>query len=549
VIPATPSYAYWIVELVAEPGKSKRMMPAMWGGVGSEEESREHLQSRLTTLWKVMFWAFMAVVLSQLLLYEVFYPEVKPRYQNVIYAIATVGLVLMAFIWRGVLVRNAKLSLSMLYGFDTFYSIASGAILGAVAVCAYDFSPAHYVCLIYAVYAVFTRAIVVPSSFERTLIVSTFNFVPMIGAALWLALSPHASLQGAPKGVFFAGAAALSVVAVVLAALGSDRIYGLRQKVSEVMQLGQYKLGRKIGEGGMGKVYEAHHVLLRRPTAIKLMHSANADNMVRFEAEVQAMSELTHPNTVAVYDYGQSDGVFYYAMEYLGDGINLAQLIAQGAQPADRVIQILAQVCGALAEAHARNLIHRDIKPANIILCERGLVPDVAKVVDFGLVKEIAADAAGPSTQIVVGTPHYLSPEQVLGQRISPASDLYALGLVGYELLTGKKPFEGKTLMEYATKHITAIPKRPSEVAAIHVPSGLENIVMKCLEKEPERRFPSATELAAALHALPSAGDWTEDDAHTWWRDFTAKAKAELDAVQQPTVAITINLGGRVNNA
>jgi serine/threonine-protein kinase len=515
-------------------------MPAMWSAVGSEEESREYLQARLTTLWKVMFWAFVALIGSQLLLYEHFYPFLKPRYQNVIYLMATVGLVLMAFIWRGVLVRNQQLSVKTLYGIDTFYAVASGTTLGVAAVCAYNFPPSHYVCLIYAAYAVFTRAIVVPSSFRRTLIVSTFNFVPLVAAALWLTFSNRSNIQ-APGPVFFVGAAALSAVAVVLAAVGSDRIYGLRQKVTEVMQLGQYKRGRKLGEGGMGTVYEAHHVLLRRPTAIKLMHSASRENMVRFEAEVQAMSELTHPNTVAVYDYGHSDGVFYYAMEYLGDGINLAQLIARGAQPAGRVIHILEQVCGALAEAHARNLIHRDIKPANIILCERGLVPDVAKVVDFGLVKEIAAEATGQSTQVIVGTPHYLSPEQVLGRPISPAVDLYALGLVGYELLAGHKPFEGKTIMEYATKHVAAAP-RPLVAG---VPAELAAIIMKCLEKEPEQRFASATALATALRAVPPPGDWSEDDARAWWAAFKAQARKVHDATQQPTVPITVDLGGR----
>jgi serine/threonine-protein kinase len=308
----------------------------------------------------------------------------------------------------------------------------------------------------------------------------------------------------------------------------------------------RYLIAKKLGEGGMGTVYEAHHVLLRRPTAIKLMHSASPENMVRFEAEVQAMSELTHPNTVAVYDYGHSDGVFYYAMEYLGDGINLAQLIAKdGPQPAGRVAAILEQVCGALAEAHTRNLIHRDIKPANIILCERGLVPDVAKVVDFGLVKDIAPEATGQSTQIIVGTPYYLSPEQLLGRPITVAVDLYALGLVGYELLTGKRPFDGKTVMDYATKHITATPRKPSEVAAIHIPPELEAVIMKCLEKEPEKRFASAPELAEALRALPAAGDWSRDDARRWWREHKARAASVADVTEQPTQTITVDLGNR----
>jgi len=531
-----------IVDSVAEPASSRRI-PALWGSANTLEEAREYLRSRMTTLWKVMFWAFASLIGSQLLLYEVVRPDIKPGHQNVIYVVATIGLVIMALIWRGVLVRNTKLTVEQLYGIDTFYSTASGVVLGIAAVCAKEFPPSHYVCLIYGAYAVFARAIVVPSSGRRTLIVSSLNFAPLVAAALFLSFFGKIDTPGP---VFFLGGVALSVVAVVLAAVGSDRIYGLRQKVSEVMQLGKYTLGEKIGEGGMGKVYEARHLLLRRPTAIKLMHTDKPENMSRFEAEVQAMSELTHPNTAAVYDYGQSDGVFYYAMEYLGDGIELGRLIRlYGAQPARRVAHILEQVCGALGEAHARNLIHRDIKPGNIILCERGMIPDVAKVVDFGLVKDIAPEATGQSTQVIVGTPHYLAPEQLLGRPIGPAVDLYALGLVGYELLTGKKPFEGNTVMEYATKHITQKPPRPSDISAVHVPPELEAIIMRCLEKEPDQRFASAADMADALRGLPAMKDWSTEEARGWWREYAKKRKAELAMASQPTREITVDLGGR----
>src|SRR3569623_882783 len=463
-----------IVEAVAEPGGSRRMVPALWGSGGTDEEAREYLRSRMTTLWKVMFWAFVALIGSQMLLYELYEPTIKPRHQDWIYVVSTLGLVIMAVIWRGVLARNTKLTIDQLYSIDTFYSTASGVVLAIAAVCAADFPPSHYVCLIYAAYAVFARAIVVPSSGRRTLIVATLNFVPLVAAAVYIAL--YGKIEPTPKAVFFLGALTLSAVAVVLAAVGSDRIYGLRQKVTEVMQLGKYVLGEKIGEGGMGKVYEARHLLLRRPTAIKLMHANKPENMTRFEAEVQAMSELTHPNTAAVYDYGQSDGVFYYAMEYLGDGIDLAKLIRlYGPQPASRVASILEQICGA----------------------------------------------------------------------IGPAVDLYALGLVGYELLTGKKPFDGKTVMEYATKHITQKPARPSEIAAVHIPPEREAIIMKCLEKEPEQRFASAPEMADALRAVPASQDWTRDDARGWWREYAKKRKAELVLSQQATREITVDLKQR----
>ena len=229
------------------------------------------------------------------------------------------------------------------------------------------------------------------------------------------------------------------LASITVASAGSAVIYGLRRQVSDARRLGQYTLEEKIGEGGMGAVYRAHHALLRRPTAIKLLlpERVGADNLARFEREVQHMSQLTHPNTVAVFDYGRSpDGVFYYAMEYLdGARPRAARARVDGPQPRGARRPHPAQVCGALAEAHARGLIHRDIKPANIILCERGGVPDVAKVVDFGLVKEIEDASVGLSHEAsLVGTPHYLAPEAVRSIRSSRtrAADLYALGAVGY---------------------------------------------------------------------------------------------------------------------
>ncbi len=262
------------------------------------------------------------------------------------------------------------------------------------------------------------------------------------------------------------------------------------------------------------------------------------------------MSQLTHPNTVAVFDYGPSpDGGFYYAMEYLGAGINLRQLVEQyGAQPAGRVAHVLGQVCGALHEAHDTGFIHRDIKPANIILCERGRMPDVAKVVDFGLAKSFTADDT--TAQVILGTPHFIAPEVVTDPgAIGPSVDLYALGCVGYYLLTGRNVFVGKTSVHIVTQHVKDKPKRPSEVAAIPIDPALEAVIMKCLEKRPSDRYASAADLAAVLRELPHTDEWSDAQASDWWREFRSKAQSLAPSSDESTFTIKIDLGKRADTA
>jgi serine/threonine protein kinase len=234
------------------------------------------------------------------------------------------------------------------------------------------------------------------------------------------------------------------VVAVAVATACSRVIYGLRREVRLARRLGQYTLEEKLGEGGMGVVYRARHALLRRPTAVKLLKGERLGeaSLRRFEREVLLTASLSHPNTVSVYDFGRTpDGVFYYAMEYL-EGLSLEQLVAEeGAQPPGRVVHVLRQVLGALAEAHGVGLVHRDVKPDNVILCERGGLSDVAKVVDFGLVKDLDAADALSHEGMLVGTPLYLAPEAIRSPDTDPRADLYSLGAVAYFLLTGKHVF------------------------------------------------------------------------------------------------------------
>ncbi len=237
-----------------------------------------------------------------------------------------------------------------------------------------------------------SRAVIVPSTPRHTAVVSIVGSIPVVFIG-YLA----GKFNQRPSGhVILAVYDSLwCITAVVTATLTSQVIYGLRIQAAEALRLGQYVLDEKIGEGGMGTVYRARHALLRRPTAIKLLplDKAGAHTVSRFEREVQQTSRLTHPNTVAIYDYGRTpSGVFYYAMEYL-EGIDLQKLVeVYGPQPPGRIVHVLTQVCGSLAEAHGAGLVHRDIKPANVILCERGGVQDTAKVVDFGLVKDVRVE-------------------------------------------------------------------------------------------------------------------------------------------------------------
>jgi serine/threonine-protein kinase len=305
-------------------------------------------------------------------------------------------------------------------------------------------------------------------------------------------------------------------------------IHRSRDEAREARRLGQYTLTEKLGEGAMGVVYLARHAMLGRPTAIKLLRPerSGAENLARFEREVQLTARLTHPNTVRIFDYGRNrDGIFYYAMEYL-EGASLADVIAEsGPMSAGRVIHILDQTAGALAEAHSVGLIHRDIKPANIFLTEQGGVPDVAKVLDFGLVKQVGAADAHASTlpglslaDSVTGTPLYMAPESITTpDKVDARTDLYALGAVGYFLLTGQHVFAGRTLLEVCGHHLLTEPTPPSVRLGARLPADLEGLILSCLAKDPTKRPADARALQTALRSCRDARSWSEEDARAWF--------------------------------
>ena len=320
-------------------------------------------------------------------------------------------------------------------------------------------------------------------------------------------------------------AAILIGTAAAIAVFGSHKLRELHQKAHEAQRLGQYRLKQVLGLGGMGAVYLAEHTLLRRPCAVKLIRPDQAGDprtLARFEREVRATATLTHPNTVEIYDYGHADdGTFYYVMEYL-PGMNLEELVERhGPMPAERTVHLLRQVCQALREAHGVGLIHRDIKPSNIFACERGRVYDVAKLLDFGLVKGFGLDGDdGRLTRegALTGSPAFVSPEQARGRGLLDArSDIYNVGAVAYFLLTGQLLFDRTSALEMLHAHAYE-PPAPVPLFREAAAPDLQQVILRCLEKEPDRRFPDAASLDGALAACACAGGWTPERAEEWWR-------------------------------
>jgi eukaryotic-like serine/threonine-protein kinase len=275
---------------------------------------------------------------------------------------------------------------------------------------------------------------------------------------------------------------------------------------------GQFQILQKIGSGGMGSVYKALQPAMNRMVAVKILHPklANRKDLVsRFRREARAMSHLTHPNTVKVYLYGElEDGSLYIVMEYL-EGKNLNQTVrSEGPMTIERGLPILIQACHALDEAHTQGIIHRDLKPENIFVTNVGGMKDFAKVLDFGLAKVTEREMRPGSiilTQegMVFGTPEFMSPEQAQGKTLTPASDIYSLAVILYEVLTGKLPFEAKNPMEYIQLHVTQKPKPINErVPGKTFPPLLWTVLSKAMEKKLEDRYSSAAEFAHALQAV-----------------------------------------------
>ena len=501
----------------------------------------DHLRRRVRLYLLVMLAidvvAYLSDVVNPLLFDDVRVADLPPHL--VVYRWSISGVLLVGWAFA----RFAKPGRRTLVALESGYTLCL-VLLEVPLGFAYPWSdPSHApaIVLLGMVLLLVVRASLVPSTTWRTAVIGLLTVVWVLVVAQ---RTPGALNPILLDALVFMGAAFVLATAVT-----SHVIYGLRRQVRHAMRLGQYELGRKLGEGGMGVVYEATHLMLRRPTAVKLLptEKAGEQTVARFEREVQQTSRLEHPNSVSIYDYGRTpDGQFYYAME-LVDGVTLGQLVDRdGPLGSARAALILRQAARALAEAHARGLVHRDVKPANIMLCERAQVPDTVKVLDFGLVKALDDPEADELTQgnAVVGTPHYLAPEAISSpDDVGPPADVYALGAVAFLLVTGREVFPGQSTIEVCSKHLHTAPESPSAVRGEAVDPGLEALILRCLAKQPGDRPRDGGALADEIDRLALEG-WTPEDAAAWWRELRDDRTATVDDHPTPT-RLAVDVEGR----
>ncbi len=426
-------------------------------------------------------------------------------------------------------------------------------------------------------------------AFAIAMFETTFNWNPNVpvlghsGVAIWLALCglllPNAPLKSALAAILSALAwpaayllnlnlhgftplpwnrlliwvGPLLLVAIWMYVLNA-RMYSMQWKQMKAEELGSYRLDYLIGKGGMGEVWRARHTMLARDAAVKLIRgdvlagaSGRQEAMIRhrFEREAKATASLRSPHTVALYDFGRTgDNTFYYVMELL-DGIDLQTLVDQyGPMHSGRVARILLGVAASLNEAHKAGMIHRDIKPKNLLLAKLGLEYDFVKVLDFGLVKsKLLEEKSNLMTMegSATGTPAYMPPEIAMGSKtVDGRADLYSLGCVAYFLLTGKLVFDEPSHTAMALAHVQKQPASPSELG-VKVPAGLEVIVMKLLEKDPDHRILSAEELHRQIRSLKDLPNWCEDASRDWWLSHLPEAPA-IVGDEMPTSAISVSL-------
>jgi len=367
-------------------------------------------------------------------------------------------------------------------------------------------------------------ALMVPAPPREVLLVSSACAATMpLGIA---ALAASGRVVAHTPDYWSSGLAA--TVGLALAVVAARTLHGARQEVAAAQRMGGYELVRLIDQGGMGEVWEARHLMLARPAAVKLIlpermqaePQSREAALERFTREARITASLRSPYTVQLFDFGvTSEGVLYYAMELL-QGMNLEQFVYRhGALEPRRAVHWLRQMCHSLGEAHASGLTHRDLKPANLLVCTYGREHDLVKVLDFGLARRAAAAEAPRLTRqgAWLGTPGWMAPEQIFDGAVDARTDLYALGCVAYWLLAGERLFDGEEQGELLRQHAQSDRVRLSERAKQPIPAALEDVVMACVAKDPGARPRDADEVSARLAASVPGEPWTSADAGAWW--------------------------------
>ncbi|MGO9598221.1 MAG: serine/threonine-protein kinase [Isosphaeraceae bacterium] len=513
-----------------------------------ESETRDLLHRRLIAASLVLALAFIAFAIRDL---------VSPRYPNrlvVLHAAVLAWLVAspiaLAKGWQPSM-RQLRVLEYLIFGSVAVFFVASQS-LGLQAQLSHDqLTPGELrvlfkASIISTLIIIFTYGIFIPNTARRAAcFIVPLALVPLVAPVLMELRSPtfRVIAEEARTPEKLTENALYLVLGAVTAIFGTHTINRFRTEAFRARRLNQYRLTRKLGSGGMGEVHLAEHQLLKRPCAIKLIRqglSRKPRVLARFELEVRATARLSHWNTVEVFDYGRTeDGTFYYVMEYL-PGLSLQELVDRhGPLPAARIIYLLAPACDALREAHEAGLIHRDLKPPNVFAAYRGARYDVAKLLDFGLVKPTKDEDPPILTRegTVTGSPLYMAPEQITRSHPPDArTDIYAMGAIAYFLLSGRPPFLGGDSMAVMVAHARDPVVPPSQHRA-DAPADLEQIIMRCLEKHQEERFQSAADLARALLACADAGGWSPEQAEAWWKEHEPQACAPPAApVAAPTV-------------
>ena len=339
----------------------------------------------------------------------------------------------------------------------------------------------------------------------------------------------------------------------IAATLSARVVHRLGRQLRQAQELGSYHLVELLGRGGMGEVWRGQHRFLARSAAIKLVRpellGVNSDvdartMLRRFEREAQATAALSSPHTIRLFDFGvTADHTFYYVMELL-DGRDLESLVRDfGPLPADRALFILRQIAHSLAEAHARGLIHRDVTPSNVYVCRMGLEYDFVKVLDFGLVtfddQRSMERTLMTGTHTTTGTPGFMAPEIILEGEVDQRADVYALGCVAYYLLTGQLVFEADTAMKMFVQHLQTAPIPPSQRTELPIPREVDELVMACLQKDPNLRPQNGVELLRLLNRCRTAETWDSDAAQVWWEMHLTDLTGPVAVNDHPTTQST----------